>query len=365
MYPLENNYEWPVYNINGQDKRLIGQSWPMLSLFEQINRLAKVPTTVLIRGETGTGKELVAQAIHYNRPNGNGVKTPFVAVPCPGIPQDLLESMLFGHVKGAFTDAYTDKKGLFEEAEGGTIFLDEIGDMTPYLQAKILRVLQEREITRVGDTRTKKVNVRVIAATNQDLEAKIKNDDFRADLFYRINVAPIVIVPLRERKEDIAPTSKYFIERFNQTYGSSIEGISDSAIEKLSQHNWPGNVRELENIIERVYVFKKEGMIDVSDIFVDGNPLIVKADALATDPLVYAIRVQSLAQYIKLRLVELGRNQSWLAKQLDYTGAATVSNWINKKNFPDDRNLKKLIEVLQLNPLTVQALVDNRDKKPD
>ena len=176
MFPILN-YDPPRYRIRGQERELVGQSINMLVLFKYINHLAELPTTVLIGGETGTGKELVAQAIHYNNPNHTENNGPFVAVTCSGIPQELLESILFGHVKGSFTGAYRDKKGQFEYAEGGTIFLDEIGDMSPYLQAKILRVLQEKEITPIGGNRSKKVNVRILSATNSNLETKIKNGE--------------------------------------------------------------------------------------------------------------------------------------------------------------------------------------------
>lgn len=264
------NYNPPRYSIRGNGT-IIGRSSAMLSLFEYLNRLADLPTTVLLTGETGTGKELCAKALHYNNKpsNGNGLHRPFVAVNCAGIPVELLESELFGHVKGSFTGAYADKKGLVEVADGGTLFLDEIAEMHPALQAKLLRMLQEHEIHPVGSTRPKRVSARVIAATNKDLGQEIEKGRFREDLFYRLNVFPLKVPPLRERDDDAALIANYFVERNNERYQAGVKGLSDSAREKLLAHPWKGNVRELENIVERAFVIRMDGEIDAEDIVFD------------------------------------------------------------------------------------------------
>jgi transcriptional regulator with GAF, ATPase, and Fis domain len=218
---------------------------------------------VLIYGESGTGKELVARAIHYNSYRQD---KPLIPINCGAIPGELLESELFGYEKGAFTGATALRLGRFELANGGTVFLDEIGEMSPALQVKILRVLQEREFERVGGTRTIKVDVRIIAATNKNLEELVANNRFREDLFYRLNVIPINLPPLRERKSDVPLLVTYFIERFNAEKKRQIEGIDAVALDRLVQYHWPGNVRELENLIERVAILKGKGFITLEDL---------------------------------------------------------------------------------------------------
>lgn len=260
---------------------IIGASPSMRSLFKKVNALADLPTTILIRGETGTGKELCARALHYNASDSQR-RGKFVAVNCAGIPQSLLESHLFGHVRGAFTDAYADRKGFVEEANNGTLFLDEIGDMSQYLQAKILRLLQEHEIIRVGDTARKHVNVRIIAATNQDLEEKMRRETFRSDLFYRINTFPLTIPPLRERLVDIPHLAQHFIAKYNEVYraqGFAIKGVTESALGKLHAHRWPGNVRELENIIARAIILRSRGQLREEDIVFDDQKLQKRSPA--------------------------------------------------------------------------------------
>jgi Nif-specific regulatory protein len=210
--------------------------------------VARTNTTVLIRGESGTGKELIAQAIHYNSPRA---KRPFVKVSCGALPETLIESELFGYEKGAFTGAHDRKKGRFELAQGGTLFLDEIGDIHAATQVKLLRVLQEREFERLGGTEPVKVNVRLITATNKDMEQAIAQGAFREDLFYRLNVFAIFIPPLRERKPDVLLLADHFLERFASEHGKDIRRISTPAIDMLSAYHWPGNVRELQNVIER------------------------------------------------------------------------------------------------------------------
>jgi Nif-specific regulatory protein len=220
--------------------------------------VAKWKTTVLVRGETGTGKELIAESIHYKSPRAAG---PFIKLNCAALPKNLLESDLFGHEKGAFTGALAQRKGRFEMADGGTLFLDEIGEISPAFQAKLLRVLQEGEFERVGGTRTLKVDVRVIAATNVDLELEVEAGRFREDLYYRLNVMSIQLPPLRERSEDIPAIARHLLDKIAAVQGRPLQ-ITDSALRILLHQEWPGNVRELENCIERAAVMSEDGRID-------------------------------------------------------------------------------------------------------
>ncbi len=242
---------------------MVAKSKSMEVVFKTAEKVAQYDTTVLIYGASGTGKELVAKGIHFSGPRA---KNSLVPVNCGGIPETLLESELFGYRKGAFTGADSDKKGLFEEADGGTIFLDEIGELPLSLQVKLLRVLQENEIRAVGDSKTKKIDVRVIAATSKNLEHEVKNGTFREDLFFRLNVLPIQLPPLKDRPEDIPMLSRHFIDRFNISLGKSISGIAPAAMSLLLKHSWPGNVRELENVIERAVILA-EGTILVPENF--------------------------------------------------------------------------------------------------
>jgi two-component system response regulator AtoC len=237
---------------------MVGRSAALQSVFKLAEKAASFDTTVLITGESGTGKELVARGLHVK---GDRSNMPMVPVNCGGIPENLLESELFGHVKGAFTGADRNKKGLFEEAEGGTIFLDEIGELPFSLQVKLLRVLQENEIRAVGGSITKKIDVRVIAATAKNLEDEVDKRTFREDLFYRLNVLRIHIPPLREWSEDIPLLCRHFINIFNEKYERSIQGISPAAMDLLTRYHWPGNVRELENAIERAVVLAEEPIL--------------------------------------------------------------------------------------------------------
>jgi two-component system response regulator PilR (NtrC family) len=228
---------------------IIGRSSRMQAIFKIIERIARTSSTVLVRGESGTGKELIARAIHFASPRS---KQRFLSVNCGALPENLLESELFGHERGAFTGAVKDKKGLFQEAEGGTLFLDEIGEMSLVMQVKLLRALQEKSVRPVGGNREEQVDVRIITATNQNLEERVAEGEFREDLFYRINVIPIELPPLRARREDIPLLVNHFLEKYAEQMGTSTPQISVEAMVALENHEWPGNVRELENLIERV-----------------------------------------------------------------------------------------------------------------
>ncbi|HOW76733.1 MAG TPA: nif-specific transcriptional activator NifA [Candidatus Competibacteraceae bacterium] len=236
---------------------MVGHSLAMQRVFEQVRQVAKWNTTVLVRGESGTGKELVACAIHYNSPRAGG---PLVKLNCAALPDNLLESELFGHEKGAFTGAVNQRKGRFEQAHGGTLFLDEIGDISPTFQAKLLRVLQEGELERVGSSQTLQVDVRIIAATNRDLETAVDTGEFREDLYYRLNVMPIFMPVLRERQEDIPDLARFLVDKIARQQGRRLT-ITDSAIRVLMRHPWPGNVREMENCLERSAIMSADGVI--------------------------------------------------------------------------------------------------------
>ncbi|MCC6694065.1 MAG: nif-specific transcriptional activator NifA [Candidatus Hydrogenedentes bacterium] len=237
---------------------IIGKSGSMQKVFDLIGQVAKSDATVLIRGESGVGKELVASAIHYN---SRRTSKPFIKVNCAALPESVIESELFGHEKGAFTGALNQRKGRFELADGGTIFLDEIGDLAPTMQIRLLRVLQEREFERVGGTDTIKVDVRIVAATNRDLEKAMADGSFRQDLYYRLNVFPIHIPPLRERRTDILDLANFFVEKYSKASGKNVRRISTPAIDMLSSYHWPGNVRELENCIERAVLLSNDDVV--------------------------------------------------------------------------------------------------------
>jgi two-component system response regulator AtoC len=239
---------------------IVAKSARMVEMFRTMRKIAEFKTTVLVGGESGTGKELVARALHRLSPRRDGQ---FIAVNCGAIPGALLESELFGHRKGAFTDANRDRRGLFEEASGGTLFLDEIGELPLALQVKLLRVLQEEEIRRLGDTQDIQVDVRVVAATARDLQAEVARGAFREDLFYRLNVVHLELPALRDRREDIPMLVTHFIDRMNARMGLAITGVTPEAMRRLMEHDWPGNVRELENTIERAMVLTDTAQIDV------------------------------------------------------------------------------------------------------
>ncbi len=245
------------------DSEFVGSSKKMREIFDLINRLAQVDTTVLIRGENGTGKELVARAIHFNSPRKHGE---FVAINCGAIPESLMESELFGHEKGAFTGAHERKIGKFQLANKGTIFLDEVAELPPDMQVKLLRVLQEKRFTPVGSNREVATNARVIAATNRNLEKMIEDHGFREDLFYRLNVMPIFLPPLRERLDDLENLISHFVRRFNKKMGRTIHGFAPEALEMLRKYRWPGNIRELENLVERCFVIENASLIQLASL---------------------------------------------------------------------------------------------------
>ena len=260
---------------------VIGVSDPMRQVLSLVEKVSATDSTILILGESGTGKELVAQAIHYNSKRADRMLVP---VNCAAIPSELLESELFGHVKGAYTGAHIARAGRFETADGGTIFLDEIAEMPAPLQAKLLRVLQEQSFIPVGGTKTVEVDVRVIAATNRDLDKEIAAGRFRQDLYYRLNVIPIRLPPLRERPDDVAVLADHFLRKWNRETGRTLAGFSPDALDCLMRYAWPGNVRELENLVERLVVLKRSGRFDVKDLppaMVDGRRAPAGAPATA------------------------------------------------------------------------------------
>ena len=248
---------------------IVGRSQAMREIFATISRVAPTRATVLMCGESGVGKDLIARAIHHHSPRA---AKPFVKIDCTALPENLMESELFGYEKGAFTGANTNKPGKFEQADTGTVFLDEIGDVPANIQVKLLRVLQEREFERLGSNKVRHIDVRVLAATNVDLRAALEQGTFREDLFYRLNVLPINIPALRERKEDIPFLAKHFVKKLNKDLESPVESISDAAIERMLGYDWPGNVRELENVIERSMVLASDTVLEPGDIKLDTAP---------------------------------------------------------------------------------------------
>jgi len=259
----ENQRLWLEVDRNFGFENIVGKSKGMKEIFKVVKQVAETRSTVLIMGESGTGKELISRAIHYHSPRKNH---PFVTINCAAIPETLIESELFGHEKGAFTNAIERKLGRFEIAHQGTLFLDEIGELSLITQAKILRFLEEKEFTRVGGSKTIKVDVRLITATNKDLPTLTKTGKFREDLYYRINVVPILLPPLRERKEDIPLLINHFIKKFSEENQKQIKGVSKEALEVLMAYEWPGNVRELENLIERVIALTSHEYIQLEEL---------------------------------------------------------------------------------------------------
>lgn len=274
---------------------IIGQSQPVLDVYAVLERVAGTPTTVLVTGESGTGKELVARALHENSPRR---ENPFIKVNCAAIPKDLMEAELFGYERGAFTGAVAAKPGRFELASGGTLFLDEIGELPVDMQVKLLRVLQESEFERVGGIKTMKVDVRLVAATNRDLKKEIGHGSFREDLYYRLNVVPIALPALRERKSDIPLLVEHFVKKFNARLQKRISGVDEAAMERLTAHAWPGNIRELENVVERAVLFADGELIAVHDLSEElrgGASRDRREHAVAATPLVHETPVPAPA----------------------------------------------------------------------
>lgn len=252
----------PIFD-DDTESSIVGSTTRMREIFGLVHKLGHVDTTVLIRGENGTGKEMVARAIHSYSTRKNGK---FIAINCGAIPENLMESELFGHEKGSFTGANERKIGMFQIANNGTLFLDEIAELKPEMQVKLLRVLQEKTFIPIGSSREVKTNARIIAATNQNLEKMIEEKRFREDLFYRLNVMPIFLPPLRERIEDIESLCQHFITKFNKVHKRNIRGLNSNAIHKLKNYDWPGNIRELENAIERAFIINQNDILDVNDL---------------------------------------------------------------------------------------------------
>jgi DNA-binding NtrC family response regulator len=289
----------------------IGNSPKMLEIYKLVARVARTDTTVLIQGESGTGKELIARAIHSH---SHRAEKPYIAVNCAALPEGLLETELFGHTKGAFTGAWTKKKGLFLEAEGGTCFLDEIGDITPSLQAKLLRVLQEHEVRPVGGTETIKIDVRILAATNKDLESLVRAGRFREDAFYRLHVVTINLPPLREHQEDIPLLANHFIKMACQHAKKNVSGISKEAMEILTHYHWPGNIRQLENVIERAVTLTTNNVLIPSDISEDLFSKELAHSPSSSDALITLEEMKR--RYVEQILSQTGGNQSKAAEVL-------------------------------------------------
>jgi len=245
------------------ESEIVGRNAKMKEVYNLIYKLCKVDTTVLIRGENGTGKELVAKAIHFNSPRKSGS---FVAINCGAIPENLMESELFGHEKGAFTGAIERKIGKFQLANNGTLFLDEIGELRPELQVKLLRALQEKKFTPIGSNREVKTNARIVAATNRNLEKMMEDQDFREDLFYRLNVMPIFLPPLRDRQDDIPELAQSFLLKFSKTHGKIIDTIDTDCLDLMKKYKWPGNIRELENVVERAYIIESQNKMTINSL---------------------------------------------------------------------------------------------------
>lgn len=307
-------------------ENIVSKNEKMQKIFDLISKVAQYKSTVLILGESGTGKELIARAIHYQSDRAD---KPFVPINCGAIPESLLESELFGHTKGAFTDAIRTKKGLFEEADEGTLFLDEVGELPPPLQVKLLRVLQDGEIRRVGDSKPLRVDVRIIAATVRELAREVNEGRFREDLYYRLNVLPVHVPPLRERREDIPLLVNHFIKKYNQALNKKVEGIDPTALDALLKYRWSGNVRELENTIERAIVLADGNRIEFGNLpaEIQNSGQDTAAIPLRVSDEEYSIKRASRAletHLIRKALVKTGGNHTHAARLLEISHRALL-----------------------------------------
>ncbi|MFQ5501899.1 MAG: sigma-54-dependent transcriptional regulator [Phycisphaerae bacterium] len=316
----ENHLMHEQLNRADSFEGLIAASGAMKSVLDRVRRLADTKLTVLIYGESGTGKELIARAIHNNSDRRD---KPFVAINCAGISDGILESELFGHIKGSFTNANTDRKGYFEEADYGTVFLDEIGDMPLTMQAKLLRVLESGEIIRVGSSKPVHVDVRVVAATNRDLKEAVAEKTFREDLFFRINQAEINLLPLRDRREDIPPMIHHFVQQANAIHNRKVQSITPEALRLMHNYRWPGNVRELQNVINQMVVLCEGDTLDVSDL-PSAPPINMSTDLVPVGPRHLNVTLAELNKLaIQQALAQHGGNREKAAKQLGI-GARTL-----------------------------------------
>jgi DNA-binding NtrC family response regulator len=317
-------------------KTIIGKSEEMQKIFHLVDKVADTESTILIYGESGTGKELIARAIHYGSSRSGG---PFVSINCGALPESLLESELFGHVKGSFTGAIKDKEGLFKVAQGGTFFLDEIGETSPTIQVKLLRVLQEREVIPVGGTNPIKVDVRLVAATNADLEKAIKQERFRADLYYRLNVIPIQLPPLRKRRDDIPLLVGHFLDKYNVGRPAEKQrGVTKSAMETLVNYDWPGNVRELENVVERAVILE-----ETDEITVEALPEKIRYREIGETPHLIMDRAQvTLEELEREYLIKVLNDTNWQKKKASAIlgiNASTLYRKIQRYGLEKDREL--------------------------
>jgi DNA-binding NtrC family response regulator len=339
-------------------EQLVGVSEPMQQVLEFVQKVADSDSTVMIQGESGTGKELVARMLHFNSLRRD---RPLVPVNCGAIPENLLESELFGHEKGAFTGATHARMGRFELAHGGTIFLDEIGELNLPLQVKLLRVLQEREFERVGGNRTIHVDVRIIAATNQDLEIMVDEKRFRQDLFYRLNVIPIVIPPLRERRTDIPLLIDHFLTRFNQSKHTEVIGLDHEALRLLTEYDWPGNIRELENMMERLTVLKKQGILSSEDLphKISRRSIIPELKEqfirLSEDGIHLSREVEQYEKHLIMEALKKANGVTARAAQLLHLNRTTLVEKLKRKGV-DPRSQ---VETLPLWPRTASQKIDD------
>jgi DNA-binding NtrC family response regulator len=316
-------------------ENIVGESESLRALLDKVRKVADSEATVLVLGESGAGKELVARAIHYNSPRA---ARPFVAINCGAIPEELLESELFGHVRGAFTGALRDRVGRFAAANGGTLFLDEIGDMSPRLQTKVLRVLQEREFEPVGSSRTERADVRIVAATNQNLNEMIREKRFRQDLYFRLAVVDVTVPPLRARREDIPLLVRHFLEIQRRSY-PEVQGLTDAALKRMVEYDWPGNVRELQGLVERLAILRRSGWIDETDLppgvmgqTTERVPVSLPAEGVDFEALVGSFE----AELIQQALAATGWNKNRAAQLLGLKRTTLVEKIRAKGIAPSD-----------------------------